>query len=177
KSALIKQARQTVSKFTQGLSPGVQESVNSFFDADQSNEEGSITNFVGKTLAGQAKKTAEKAFKTILPNTYEAVKNFIGTGVLPTKAPNPKTPQVLLGEAATELKSAANALKEAAASLKGNMEANKSKTVVAEEAAASLKSNMEVNKSKTIVAEEPRIDAKPLPKKLPVKEQKVPLQP
>ncbi|MFM7371908.1 MAG: hypothetical protein ACKO2Z_29790, partial [Sphaerospermopsis kisseleviana] len=55
KSALIKQARQTASKFTQGLSPGVQEFVNNFFDADQSNEEGSITNFVGKTLAGQAK--------------------------------------------------------------------------------------------------------------------------
>ena len=162
KVATVKAVRQSSQNVLANAPDNVQSTANVLFDNLEGKTPGKFTEVAGKQLFSVAKKSASDLFKTILPNTSTVVKDFLNTGTTPAKtaAPVVKSSSDVLKEAAADLKNAAKALSDASIGMRSESQAV-SKTKAA----------------KPPVAETTPDNSTPLPKQLPVKENKVPLPP
>ena len=116
KSATISAVKNGSQTILANSSQKVQNAVNGVFASLEGTESGStsIGQIVGNKLTSAAKQSLKSTAKTILPNTYNVVSEFLGTGTV--KPPKPKvipiTPETEIKQAAANLENATKGLNE-----------------------------------------------------------------
>ena len=116
KSATIGAVRKGSQNILANSSAKIQNAVNGVFNSleGSGDDSGSFGGKIGSQIVNFAKQSAKSTTKTILPNTYGVVSEFLKTGTI--NAPKPKlipvTPESELKQAASNLESATKGLNE-----------------------------------------------------------------